>query len=118
MPKIPDNMTSLWLFPDSLPKEGIVVEFSKFEPAHVTPSGKKVPTFVVMGTVTLKDKDGNPMQPYVGDLTFSSWNVGNLKELKEALGDNTDNWTAGQKFRVSAKEEKLVVEPLPTIEEV
>lgn len=112
MPKIPENKPlSLWLFADNV-KPNHEYKFLGFEPEYKTASGKKLPVFILFGTVS--DKKGNNKQ---AEVLTTAWNIQNIEDVKKQLGENTDDWKENLFFKILVDEssERFIFIPVEVV---
>jgi len=87
MVEIPDNKVgSYWLFSDNIIGE---YKFLGFNLKYKTTTGKEIPALILYGKI--KGKEVN--STLSGEIVTSLWNISNLKELKQKLGNDTDLWS-------------------------
>jgi len=116
MPELPENLRTLWLFPDNL-VENSDYKFLDFIPEYITRNNNKIPVFLFWGK--LKEQaaeEGQPARPaFEGELLTTIWNIYNYKELKAQLGSNTDKWDKNLFFKLRKERDKIVMLPVEAV---
>lgn len=117
MPELPENLRTLWLFPDNL-VENSDYKFLNFIPEFTTTNNKKIPVFLLWGKLKVQvAEQGQPERPeFEGELLTTIWNIYNYKELIKQLGKNTDNWDKNLFFKLKKEHDKIVMLPVETIQ--
>ncbi|GAI15419.1 unnamed protein product, partial [marine sediment metagenome] len=76
MPELPENLRTLWLFPDNL-VENYDYKFLDFIPEYPTINNKKIPVFLLWGKLKAQEAEEN--QParaeFEGELLTTIWNI-------------------------------------------
>ena len=109
MPELPENIRTMWLFPDNL-IENNDYKFLDFIPEFTTTNNKKIPVFLFWGKIQAENKD-----VFEGELLTTIWNIYNYKELKKNLGSNTDKWDKNLFFKLRKEHDKIVMLPVETV---
>lgn len=105
MTEIPDNDDSYWLFADSI-VEGAEYGFVEWNLKYKTRNNKEVPIIVLAGKV--HDRT-DPEKVLEGELLLSKWNIRNLKQLKQQLGKDIEQWTDNLRFTAKADGSKIIL---------
>ena len=107
MPELPENIRTMWLFPDNLIPD-YEYKFLDFIPEFVTRNNNKIPVFLLYGKTKTVDNE-NKVNEFEGELTTTIWNIYNYKELKSQLGSNTDKWDKNLFFNLKKENDKIVM---------
>lgn len=116
MPELPENLRTLWLFPDNL-VENSDYKFLEFIPEYVTTNNKKIPVFLLWGKLKEQEATGATVArpEFEGELLTTIWNIYNYKELKQQLGSNTDKWDKNLFFKLKKEHDKIVMLPVEPV---
>lgn len=99
--EIPDNATTRWLFADELSEKGNILEFVEMILDYKSKNNKPMPVFVFLGET----------EKFKGELICTTWNISNLKELKQTIGSDSSKWT-NRKFLATKDKLKINLKPL------
>ena len=118
MPELPENKRCMWMFPDNVDttKE---FKFLDFNPEYKTSTGKKVPCFILWGTLKARagTESTKEFPAFEGELVTTIWNIYNFDDLKKQLGKNTDDWNTDLFFKITIEHDKFVLIPVEAIQE-